>query len=503
MYPERLPEAEGVESSSAPASQHAATAFVVLRDWAAMRNYLRPDMLDVMARSGHQFVILTEGPPSPAIRACFHHTCFVFETLDKAGLEKIRKTRLYDFLRMVRYFTYGGAPWEAMGTRKWQIRVQVGALRSRTNWVGRRFFDFVECAARFASAFRAVRRLLLIVESRLFAAASHGELYTRYKPNLLIVSTHGYSTDPLLANEAKRHGVRVLSIVKSWDNPTSRGYGGLRADHMFVWTNIMREQMIRHHDVPPERIEVVGIPAWDNYFTPSPAVGRTSLLSRYRLDPAKAVIYQALSGPREGASNLAIAKMLLAAIRDGRIARPAQLLIRVHPAFRLAPDRARTTAFEAELASLQHEYGSLCAISDQETEVSSGVLFLKPENQDRIKEILLHADVMVTSFSTQVIEAALFDLPTVNVAFQSYRGSEYSSQVLEDFDHIRRVIESNALDVVYNEEQMIAAVNAALMQRSRRAAARKRLAEQECDTNRGRAGAIVAKRICALTAGKG
>ena len=123
---------------------------------------------------------------------------------------------------------------------------------------------------------------------------------------------------------------------------------------------------------------------------------------------------------------------------------------------------------------------------------------------DYIRELFADppAIVMVTVYSTQMIEAACFDLPIINAGYYPLRESEFPISVYEEFDHIRRITATGGVTNCHSKEELIAAVNADLAERGRLAEGRRRLADQEVPVDsRGHSGSTIARRIVELAEG--
>ncbi len=110
-----------------------------------------------------------------------------------------------------------------------------------------------------------------------------------------------------------------------------------------------------------------------------------------------------------------------------------------------------------------------------------------------------------TSFSTLNLEAAVFDTPAVNVAFE-YPAKQAGGKARSRFnlaydlrqDHNRRVVASGAVAMAFSEEEMIAAINRYLAEPGLDRAERRALAARECGAQAGTAGPRVAELIAEL-----
>jgi hypothetical protein len=495
--PDSLSQIAGVKSGAKPPC-----VLITVRDFSTIRNLLTREAVEYMTSSGLTFVILCDDPGDPFLREHLSHPCFRFEKLRLDALEnRMRASRIFEWLRLVRFHTYGNSTPNSLGTRRYHAYVFKEEILGKASFpFGKLFFGTVIPAAHMASRWKWFRRGLVALEGAMFKFEAHGGIYQRYRPVITVVPSLGYAHDVFLMREARRHGARILSIIRSWDNTTNKGYGGCTPDHVFAWNNLMREEAVRHHDVPADRVEVAGIPHWDVYFRDTPMRSREEFFAHHSLSPDRKTIYYAMSGPNSFRKNVEIIELLLQAIRDGRIEHSAQLLVRIHPGFvsytRKWMDQVEH--FRREIPRLKAEYGDLLGISDQAVRRLGNVEILDPINQVLNKEIFSNVDVLVNIYSTQMVEGAIFDLPIITAGWHPLRNTDKPISVFEEYDHVRRVLATGAVSTTHSPEALIETINADLADRPRLAPQRKALVEQEITHFRGDAGLNSAKRIAAL-----
>ena len=106
-------------------------------------------------------------------------------------------------------------------------------------------------------------------------------------------------------------------------------------------------------------------------------------------------------------------------------------------------------------------------------------------------------------FSTMVIEAAIFDLPTVNVCIRERCKVEFGKSqqdIMVDYSqtHNQRVIQTGGVKTVFTMEDLYSAVNDYLENPASDSSARKRIVENEAGPYRGNAGEMIGKHILSL-----
>ncbi|HIC23412.1 MAG TPA: hypothetical protein EYO84_08300 [Planctomycetes bacterium] len=120
------------------------------------------------------------------------------------------------------------------------------------------------------------------------------------------------------------------------------------------------------------------------------------------------------------------------------------------------------------------------------------------EDQHGLAESLYHSDVMLTEYSTTILEAAICDLPVVNISLYEFADTDVSASLNNDFTHIKRILDTGALQTASTEAQVIEFINYYLEDRSRDRENRQKLVDTIVDHNRGVAGQDIGKYIYGL-----
>jgi hypothetical protein len=148
-------------------------------------------------------------------------------------------------------------------------------LREQTDWVGE---ESPELRGALAAGLRAIERSLPV-------PAQVTELLERERPDALLVSPLLKRTSPQVPylRAARRLGIPSALCVASWDNLTTTGVIHEMPDLVTVWNDAQREEAIRLHNVPPDRIAVTGAPRFDAWFEQAPTTSRDEYCARLGL----------------------------------------------------------------------------------------------------------------------------------------------------------------------------------------------------------------------------
>ncbi|RJQ36775.1 hypothetical protein C4552_02700 [Candidatus Parcubacteria bacterium] len=329
----------------------------------------------------------------------------------------------------------------------------------------------------FLGRFRPVRTLFRAASMRLATAGSYGALFDRWKPDLLFATDVYAPEDVSLMRFARRRGVRVLGMVRSWDNVTSKTLLQYIPEDLVVNAERVRDEIIRYGDMPAERIAIVGIPHYDHYTNTVERTPREEFLRRLGLDPTKKTILFTPPADRYLQGD-PVAPIILDALAD----LPAQVLVRMPVvgksdfAGKAPPANA---VFDAPANSADFVDVHLDRAADR-----------------HLADSLAASDLVITWASTMIIDAAVFNKPIILVGFDaSPRPYGRSIRQYYDYEHQRHIIDTGGVRLVQKPEELRAWVRRYLTDPREDEAARQVIIREHCYRLDGRAGERLAERI--------
>jgi hypothetical protein len=296
-----------------------------------------------------------------------------------------------------------------------------------------------------------------------------------------------FSTVPL-ANHYERpvlwaaedRGLPRVTAITSWDNLSSKSRLPVRFDRTLVWGARMRDELLATYpDIPPESVRVTGVPQFDLYTRPE-------------LRPSREEFFASIGAP--AVRPLVLYSGVPATLMEseprvlGQLARAlgehVTLLYRPHP--KAAP-RWYGPALEAH-PNVRCTPTNLEGDGDP-ARWSPGLAHVRT-----LCGSLAHASVNVNFASTMTLDAAVHDLPVVNLAFDD-QGPSATLRQMYTYDHYRPVIELGAARVAGSLESLVDEIRSYLADRSRDREGRRRLLEAQCGAIDGRASARVAAAL--------
>lgn len=347
-------------------------------------------------------------------------------------------------------------------------------------------------AVRFLSAmakFMWWKRIVRTVCTSAIQDHSFSALFTMYKPDLVFSATIYDANDFRLLKHCMRLGVKSIGMIKSWDNLTSKDFLLIPPHGLVVHNERIRDEAVTYGNYPSERIFVSGIPQFDAYTKDGFILSRDAFFSRFNLDPDKKLIVYAAVGswlfPREAE---AIA-MLARVITSGTLCEPAQLYVRLHPAYTsedsLLSELKGVTIFRPGKADpKQPGLRSAWEFDEEETQI--------------LASTIRWADVSINCGSTMSIESAFFDRPTINLDFDPATTNDlYWKSVRRMYrrEHYVPLKRAGGIRFPKNEAELVRDLNAYIADPALNHDGRTRIMQEQCFSRDGMAGKRIAEYI--------
>lgn len=438
-----------------------------------LRTGLIPRLLD--AHVGSAIVIVSPLARDQAFVREFAHARVSFEDLPPhrpAGIE----ARLMALLQ--------ASYLDSEITESVRIRRQEAAAKGTIRWIrAKRILasiaapSMVRPATRYAVVDRAV---------------SHpwaDELFDRHQPAMLVTSSPGliFSEVPLLRTAVRRR-VRSMAVDPSWDNFTNKLLPVRRVDRLVVWNDLMKEQAVAFHGYEPDDVCVAGTPQWDIYFRTGPVTPRETFFRRIGADPARKLITLTTTPQELYPYHDHVLTVLSAALDRGAWHQDAQILVRLHP----RDDEAAYQPFrDRPNVIIEKPFRSTVKAGD------GLAIDITSENQRHLADTMRYSDVVVNVASTIAIEAAIFDTPVVNIAFDGETPAiwEKSARRYYRFTHYVNITRHGAVRVAEDPGALVRHVGEYLDDPSLDRDGRRRVVREQCQFLDGRAAERVASFV--------
>ncbi len=456
--------------------------------------FLQSDVVSTLLDAGIEVVVLTDDETKEKISQRFARPGLTFEGLClKQANEYAKKVspRLQSLLIYLR--RVGGSRrinteamdshiWEVWGENGWKFRLGVW-IPSALAIILLRNFAFA-------------RKLLVRIQNR-FTPNIYADLFDKYKPDMVIASTPGWRMDRYLLRESARRGITNMTVIVGWDNSSSYNISGADVQWATCWSQLQKDELVNGSDWNPERVNIGGIPSYDGYFRKSWLMPRDAYFKLHGLDPNRKLISYASSFVHF-APNFPNIEALAKLVSSDSLAEPSQLLIRLHPSH--FQDKPKIFAEERErVFELEKKYPQVHVVKPVALGGSLG--YYGGEDMDEKSSMMAYSDVLVTVYSTMLVETAVHDTPMIAAVIDTPGGwnkpKKFSLSLKEigDWPTHKRFREAKAGRVATNEKELRATLNAYLKNPALDLAERKKFIEDEITFTDGTAGKRTAEFI--------
>jgi hypothetical protein len=458
--------------------------------------FLQSDVVPTLLEAGVEVVVLTDDQTKDRIAQRFARPGLTFEDLrlkeanDYAARFKPRIQWLLAYLRRV------GGSWrintEAMDSHIWEVWVENSWKFRLGIWIP------AALAILVLRTFGFVRNYLVQLQNRFIPRPNlYANLFAAHKPDLVIASTAGWRLDRYLLREATLHNLPTMAAIVGWDNPSSYAIRGAPMDYVTCWSQLQKDELVYGSDWDPKRVHIGGIPSYDGYFRKQWQLSRDDYFKLHGLDPSRKLISYACSFVHF-APNLPNVEALAKLVSSSSLVEPSQLLVRLHPSH--FQDKPRIFAEEREqIFALEKQYPNVHVVKPVALGGSLG--YYGGEDMDEKSSMMAHSDVLVTVYSTMVVETAVHDTPIVAAVIDVPGGwnkpkkFSLSLKKIGNWPTHKRFREAKAGRVASNEKELCEVINLYLKNPSLDAAERRKFIEDEITVTDGTSGKRTAEYI--------
>jgi len=289
-----------------------------------------------------------------------------------------------------------------------------------------------------------------------FATIKHHTITKKYKSLLekdipeILFFTH--QRPPYLAPflyAAKCLKIKTSSFIFSWDNLASKGRMLGSFDSYLVWSNLMKKELLYFYPTTNENnVKVVGTPQFEPYVLDRYPIDRKVFFNKFNLDKTKKLISYSCADNAIGKNDQYHIEAIVSFITEHPDLN-LQLLVRTSP----AEDGVRFRGVEEKFPLIHWNYPKWIMARKEHSESWSQRI---PTEEDVIdlKATLAFADINVNMCSTMSLDFMLFDKPVINTVFGNKRNGLYDDQRFLNYDHYKYVIDSKAVTIAENKEEL-------------------------------------------------
>ena len=423
------------------------TIAISIYDGDTEKNILRSGVLDVLKKSDNKIILLIRGGVKNE-RVAYYEEHFQDDNVLIVPIPNALTT----FERWMFHFC-----WNSLPTRSAYVKRHDLYLKHRNI-----FRYTLELTAGFLGKYRMWRE---IIRWFYFILPDNyaKDIFEKYKPDILFAPNMFSAEDCRLLRSARKMGIRTITMAKSWDVPTTRGFTRVKADSILVFNEINKQEIIDVGDYDAGCVHVVGFPQFDSYINQNLYSPRKDFFEQMGIQKDKELVLFAVPGDFKNPYSHEIMEQLDRAVEDGKFVRPVQFLARFHPKY---PSKGEM------LKNLKHftldRPGTYFSKTlERSVDAPSSETFQWTYTDKDILHLinsLHHSVVVVNTESTITLDAAAIDRPVVLVGFDGNQKLSYWNSIIRNYDreHLIEVLKTNGTRLSRDFEELVDNINAYL-----------------------------------------
>lgn len=332
-------------------------------------------------------------------------------------------------------------------------------------------------------------KLLDDIDLKINRCCKFDEFFENYCPVMFFATAATSYFEECLLRNAVAAGVPTVFMILSWDHLSSKILLNRKLHSILVWNNHTKNEILQtYRYFRPGQIRVVGIPQYDLYAL-KPSITYSEWCRKYGLDPKRrTILFSTMPQSRHDQQHIIVEELLKAIVGGKKIPLGLQVLIKCHPfdnfrGYDLLLNRYPVGIYRNSFDVTQTQEDWVPTSS--EIEASRDALFFCALN--------------INIFSTVTIEAAYFDKPIVQIAFDPLPiNNRIPCREYYNWDHFKPIVETAATTLVHDYDELFDAVNRSLTEPQRLAEQRKRLVDKYVGKTIGTAASCCACELVRL-----
>jgi len=295
-------------------------------------------------------------------------------------------------------------------------------------------------------------RICEYLDMRLFTHPEIGNLFDTFRPDLYL-STDLFDEDSDFIREAKLRNIPTYSVVKSWDNLTSKTRIFVKPDKMLVWSPLMKREAVELHHFDEKNVILVGAPQFDIYAQRNRYKSRVAFLESLGIDPAKKLILYS-PGIKFTFSDVDNLRLLREIVSDPSLGIPCHIHVRKYP-----KKQQDFSALERELGITTENAGKVVPSWKDRVDQSA-------EEFMHLADLIYHTDLLIQFCSTIPIDAFCLGVPAVGYNLDRNNKKVpffHLAKCAQKFTHNRYLVDMGGVRVVETPDELKAAVKEYLL----------------------------------------
>lgn len=278
-----------------------------------------------------------------------------------------------------------------------------------------------------------------------------------HNPDVVMISVANMrygSVDVDYMRAAKELGIKTVVINMSWDSLTTKGLIQIIPDIALVWNEQEIKTAMEHHNIPRERIRIVGAPVFDKWLTEMRATPREVFCKAHNIRPEDPIVLYVGTSKNVAVDETWLVKEFRAALDASSDSdmRNTQIIVRPHPS--------------------NGDVHNALNLHDTVVLPRGGALPDTPESQQLFVDCLAHSVAVVGLYTSAMTDAIIFGKPVIILLRNEYKKTQ------EEAKYFQEILETGAVDTAETFEGCFALLRTLLDGQNRRDAERRAFVEK-------------------------
>ena len=447
--------------------------------------FLQSDVVPTLLDAGVEVVVLTDDGLLDQINQRFQRPGLSFEGLKLKQARQYFQTVDPSWQYWLNFLRAEGAS-NKINTEA--LRCHIAQIDFEADGKRRMLMPWMKTAIGLMRRSRAARQWVYQAQLK-YSPDLYTDLFDKHQPDLVVASTPGWRLDRYLLRQAARRGIQTAAVIVGWDNPSSYSISGAPVNWINCWSEIQKQELVDGEDWNPNQVHVGGIPSYDGYFRRQWVMGRDEYFKLHQLDPNRKLIGYACSFI-SFSPNYQNIEALARLVSGDSLAKPSQLLIRLHPNHFL--DEPLFAGEREQVFKLARELPHVHVV--EPVPLGGELGYYSGEDMPEKTSMMAYSDVFSTVYSTMVVEAAIHDRPIIGVCIDAAGGwnkpGRFSLPLSEigEWPTHQRFRQAGAGKVAVNETQLRDVINQYLINPDADRENRNKFIANECTFSDGSSG---------------
>ncbi|PIR66416.1 MAG: hypothetical protein COU51_04000 [Parcubacteria group bacterium CG10_big_fil_rev_8_21_14_0_10_36_14] len=450
------------------------TIFITISRGSIAKNFLHNEFYEILKKEGWKIIILSPAFSDEVFRKEF-------------GEENIFFEPLYNHKWNLRDYFFAGLNKALVYNESTVLRDKYGIMDKSETSAMRRILKRIFFKP--LSKFGFIKEVIRYIDFLFCPGKEYYVFFQKYSPDIVFSTNPMDDADSYVLKAAKRFGVKIIAMPKSWDNLSKMSFR-VKPEKLFLWGSGLIKEAKKYQNIDSDDIFVVGIPQFDVYSKPMSSFSREEFFKKIGVDPKKEILVLG-SDAKYSSTDIEIAEMVRDWINKGELEKDCILFIR--PYFSARDGEKKFEKFLGEKNIIIDHWFKRNNIFRDSWDYSY-------EHMEYFSALMMQMTIMMNYSSTLTIDAAVCDKPIVGIAFDGYKKKEYGSSVARWYDstHFKPIVASGGIEIVKSPNELKIAINGYLKNSTLRSEGREKLRNNFCYKVDGQSGKRIAEALISL-----